>query len=158
MNNENLIKQFYTSFAERNLNAMLECYHPDIVFQDPAFGRIEGKRACCMWKMLLSKKDSDLKVTFSTITANQSTGNAEWIAEYTLSDNGRKVKNVVKACFKFKEGKIIEHIDHFNLWKWSRQALGLPGYLLGWSPFMKKKIQHQLNKKLDKFIDRFIND
>jgi hypothetical protein len=30
-----------------------------------------------------------------------------------------------------KEGLIIEHRDHFELWRWSRQALGLKGLLLG---------------------------
>ena len=131
---------------------MLECYHKDIVFEDPAFGKLCGERACQMWKMLLSKKESDLHVTFSNISADEDSGQAQWIAKYTLSDNNRKVVNHVSASFKFKDGKIIHHIDKFDVWKWSRQALGLPGYLLGWSGFMKNKIQQKLNKRLDKFI------
>jgi len=154
MNSETLIKQFYTSFAERNINAMLECYHPDIVFEDPAFGRLEGKRACFMWKMLLSKKESDLIVTFKNSSADEHQGKADWIAEYTLSETNRKVVNHVSAKFKFKEGKISEHIDHFDVWKWSRQALGISGYILGWTPFMQNKIQQKLNGRLDKFIDK----
>jgi len=133
---------------------MLECYHEDIVFQDPAFGTLTGKRACQMWKMLLSKKDSDLKITFKNITANQTTGSAEWTARYTLSDNNRKVVNHITANFKFKDGKIVEHVDSFDVWKWSKQALGLPGYLMGWTPFMKTKIQQKLNRRLDNFISK----
>lgn len=133
---------------------MLECYHEDIVFQDPAFGTLTGKRAYQMWKMLLSKKDSDLKITFKNITANQTTGSAEWTARYTLSDNNRKVVNHITANFKFKDGKIVEHVDSFDVWKWSKQALGLPGYLMGWTPFMKTKIQQKLNRRLDNFISK----
>ena len=40
------------------------------------------------------------------------------------------------------------------MWKWSKQALGLPGFLLGWTPAMKKKIQENVNAKLDEFIEQ----
>jgi hypothetical protein len=40
------------------------------------------------------------------------------------------------------------------LWKWTKQAMGAPGYLLGWTPFFKNKIQATTNSRLDKFIEK----
>lgn len=152
MSNLKIIERFYWAFSKRDAQKMLECYHKDVVFQDPAFGTLKGERARKMWKMLLSKKDSDLKIILKNCSVDKNKGNAEWVAQYTLTDTNRKVVNHVSAIFKFKDGKIIEHIDKFDLWKWTRQALGIKGYVLGWTPFMKKKIQQKLNQKLDKYI------
>jgi hypothetical protein len=37
------------------------------------------------------------------------------------------------------------------IWKWSKQALGIPGHLLGWTGYMQKKINenalHSLKRK-----------
>ncbi len=152
MPNHKLIKNFYSSFSKRDVEGMLEYYHKDIVFQDPAFGLLKGERAHKMWQMLLSKEDSDLKIVLKNSSADNKKGTAEWTAQYTLSDTNRRVLNHVTASFTFEDGKIIEHIDKFDLWKWTRQALGIKGYLLGWTPFMKKKIQQKLNTRLDRFI------
>jgi len=53
--------------------------------------------------------------------------------------------------FLFQDGKIIKQTDSFDIWKWSRQAFGWKGFLLGWTSFMKKKIQMQANKSLRAF-------
>ncbi len=47
--------------------------------------------------------------------------------------------NKIKAHIRIADGKIIEHTDEFDIYKWSRQALGLPGILLGWSGYLKIK-------------------
>ena len=152
MNNKELINKFYTGFSNGKSEEMVECYHENIVFQDPAFGILEGQRARSMWKMLLSPKNGDIKITFEIIHSASDTGKARWIAEYFYGK--REVVNKVEANFKFKNGKIIEHIDTFDLWKWTRQAMGFTGYLLGWTSFMKNKIQKTTNKKLDQYIEK----
>ncbi|MBI3131960.1 MAG: hypothetical protein HYZ13_11595 [Acidobacteria bacterium] len=58
----------------------------------------------------------------------------------------------LEAQFGFHEGKILAHRDQFDMWKWSRQAVGLPGLLLGWSPFLKKKIQVEARMQLAKYM------
>jgi len=149
---QKLIENFYTSFAEGNIAGMLACYHKDIVFQDAAFGTLKGERAKQMWTMLLSQKKEDTIISHSDIEANADAGKANWVAKYQYGDKKRKVVNNVHAQFRFQDGKIIEHIDHFDLWKWSKQALGGAGYLLGWSSFMRNKIQQTTNKRLDDFV------
>ena len=54
------------------------------------------------------------------------------MATYLFSATGRTVENHIEAYFRFADGKIIEHHDHFDLWRWMRQALGAKGLLLGW--------------------------
>jgi hypothetical protein len=51
----------------------------------------------------------------------------------------------------FKNGKIVRHRDQFNLWKWARQALGLKGLLLGWTPFLQNAVRAQAAKGLTIF-------
>ncbi|MDO6438424.1 nuclear transport factor 2 family protein [Cyclobacterium sp. 1_MG-2023] len=152
MDNKALMNKFYTSFIKGDNKAMGECYHKDILFKDPVFGSLKGDRAFKMWEMLLTPKKEDLKISFDIARVSEKKGKVNWVAEYHFGEKKRKVINNVSAEFKFKEGKIIEHIDTFNLWEWSKQAMGTVGYLIGWTPFMKKKIQKSTNQKLDYFI------
>lgn len=79
-------------------------------------------------------------------------GAGHWEAVYTFSASGRRVHNKMDSAFAFKDGKIIGHRDHFAFWRWSRQALGLSGLLLGWSPFLKAKVRARARGNLDKFL------
>jgi hypothetical protein len=76
---------------------------------------------------------------------------ANWTAAYVFRKTGRKVVNRISAQFEFKDGKIIRHTDHFNLWRWTSQALGLPGYLLGWTGYMQKRCIRQTSALLKNF-------
>ncbi|GGX29590.1 nuclear transport factor 2 family protein [Aquimarina muelleri] len=148
---ENLIEKFYTALNNRDAKTMISCYHDDVVFKDPAFGKLKGDKAKAMWQMLC-KNAQNFKVEFSLIKANNHNGSAHWEAWYTFSKTGKSVHNKIDAQFEFKDGKIIKHIDHFNLHKWASQALGWKGVLLGGTGFFKKKLIGQTNKMLDKFM------
>ncbi len=146
-----LITKFYEAFTKQDSETMVSCYHDDVVFTDPAFGELKGKRAGAMWKMLCQNAQ-DLNIQFSNIEATEADGKAHWDATYTFSQTGRKVINSIDAKFEFKDGKIISHTDHFNLHKWAKQALGIKGLLLGGTSFFKKKLHQQTNRLLDKFV------
>lgn len=130
---------------------MQSCYHEEIIFSDAVFQSLAGKEAKAMWHMLLFNS-KDLQVSFHDVLANDKIGSCYWEAAYTFSGSGRKVLNVITAAFEFRDGKIFRHTDHFDLWKWSRMALGTPGILLGWSPFLQNKIRKQAATALSKFI------
>jgi len=151
MLNDEIIKHFYTSFAKGDVNGMISCYDSNIVFKDPVFGELNGDDACTMWRMLLQKSGGDLKIHFNNIEADNKNGSAEWNAEYVFSKTGKKVINSIKAKFEFQNGKIIRHEDHFDLWSWSKQALGWKGLLFGWTPFMKLGIRKTARKSLERF-------
>lgn len=147
-----LITRFYTAFAQRDWAAMASCYHPDVHFTDPAFD-LRGARAAQMWRMLCTQ-GKDLRLTFSNVHANDASGSAHWEAKYTFSKTGRPVHNQIDAQFQFRDGLIHRHTDHFDFWRWSRQALGAPGVLLGWSGFLKGKVQEQAARSLDSFVTK----
>jgi len=153
MNSQALLDTFYTSFSEGNAKGMNSCYHKDIIFQDPAFGILKGKRARAMWEMLLSKKENDLKVEYKVIEIDDLHGKVNWTATYNFGPKKRHVVNKVSAFFEFKDGKIYRHTDYFNTYKWSKQAMGLSGFLLGWTPFFQNKIKKKTNILLSKYIN-----
>jgi hypothetical protein len=130
---------------------MAECYHPKVHFIDPAFGLLKGEQVSKMWEMLLSRSKGNIKIEFFDVKADEFTGSAKWVATYNFSKTNRTVVNRISAEFTFQDGLIIKHTDSFDVWKWSKQAFGTTGYLLGWTGFFHKKIQQQALLSLKKF-------
>ncbi|ULQ54189.1 nuclear transport factor 2 family protein [Flavihumibacter fluvii] len=150
--NEELIERFYTCFQQKNYKGMQDCYASDAHFSDEAFTNLNSSQVCAMWEMLI-KRGKDLQVEFSDIKANDVEGSADWIAKYTFSAARRPVENHIHARFRFANGKIIEHIDQFNFYTWSRQALGFPGWLLGWTTYLQHKVQKSAMQGLADFMN-----
>ena len=152
--NEEIISRFYSAFQRLDYQTMIGCYSDDIIFSDPVFGLLRGEEAGYMWEMLC-KNAKDFSLTFSNIQLlDEEYATCNWVATYTFSKTGRKVVNHIKAFMKLKDGKIIEHSDAFRISKWAAQALGLKGALLGWTGFMKKKIQQNARNSLVAFIEK----
>lgn len=152
--NTAVIATFYSAFQKLDHAMMNSCYSDDIVFNDPVFGLLEGNEAKYMWEMLCTNA-KEFSLTFSDIEElDEEYATCKWVATYTYSKTGRKVVNNIKAYMRLKDGKIIEHSDAFKLSKWAAQALGLKGVLLGWTGFMKKKIQNSARKSLINFIEK----
>jgi ketosteroid isomerase-like protein len=149
--NENVIQTFYTAFAKRDYETMQDSYADEAIFNDPVFGILHGEQIRSMWQMLCTNA-TKFSLQFDKIQADDEYGTCCWKATYVFSRTGRSVINNVKAHMRFREAKIIEHTDEFDLYKWSRQAFGMQGLLLGWSGFMKNKIRHQALTNLNKFL------
>lgn len=145
MTNSELITNFYQAFANQDAEAMAACYAPDVVFEDPAFGRLEGKDAHDMWRMLMKRGGGATEISFGDVWSEGERASTDWMARYNYGPKGRMVINEIHAEFIIKDGKIVQHIDTFNLWRWARQALGLNGMLLGWSAFFKARM-HETTK------------
>lgn len=128
-------------------------YADDAVFTDAVFQNLDANQVRMMWEMLI-RRGNDLELTFSNVNANDATGSAAWTATYTFSQTKRRVVNQVEARFAFKNGKIIRHTDHFDFYKWSKQALGLSGLLLGWTGFLQKKVQQTALKSLTNYMKK----
>lgn len=143
------IEQFYSAFQERDWATMGACYHPEAHFSDPVFPDLDANGVKAMWKMLLSS-GPDLRIEFEVLEENATGGTVEWDAYYTFSASGRTVHNAVTSKFVLKAGSVIEQVDVFNFWRWSRQALGLKGTLLGWTPLMRNKVQRTAASRLAK--------
>lgn len=151
--NKAVLQQFYTAFQQRDYTTMQNCYADNAMFSDEVFVNLNASEVRAMWEMLC-KNGKDLQLEFSNIQASEKSGSAEWIATYTFSKTGRKVVNRIKAEFVFADGKIISHIDRFSFYKWSSQALGLSGKLLGWTSLLRKKVRKSARQSLGDFIQR----
>jgi ketosteroid isomerase-like protein len=146
-----LIRSFYEAFDRHDGEAMAAAYAPDARFSDPVFPDLRGREPGQMWRMLTSRSE-DLKVELPSHSADGDAGQANWVATYTFAATGRQVVNDINATFRFENGLIAEHEDSFSFWRWSRQALGAPGLLLGWTPLLQRKVQRQAGAQLEGFI------
>jgi len=149
--NAELIRRFYAAFAALDGDAMAELYAPDALFSDPVFVDLRGEEPGAMWRMLTGRAD-DLKVELLEHEADGDRGSARWIAHYTFTQTGRPVENHVRASFRFADGLIAEHRDEFDFHRWSRQALGAPGLLLGWTPLLRAAVRRRARAGLDEFM------
>jgi ketosteroid isomerase-like protein len=145
-----LIERFYGAFGRRDVDAMLECYHPDVVFSDPVFGTLAAAETRAMWRML-NGRARNLRVEYRDVTANEHGGRARWDAWYTFAATGRAVHNRIHAEFQFADALIVRHIDRFSLWRWAKMALGVKGAMLGWVPSVRGAIRAQAAKGLAAF-------
>lgn len=157
--NQRMLNHFYAAFAQLDAEAMAKCYAHDARFDDEVFSLRGHEEVAAMWSMLCAatqEKGADVwKLSTSGVEAGAISGKARWVADYRFSATGRMVRNVIDSRFEFNpEGLIMSQRDTFDLWAWSRQALGTPGLLLGWTPFMRRKIRVQAAANLAKFIVR----
>ena len=149
--NLSLIDELYAAFARRDGVAMAQCYAPDATFSDPVFVGLRGEQPGGMWRMLTSRA-KDLTVDLVSRDAQENAGTAHWIAHYRFAQTGREVVNDVHSRFRFVDGLIAEQVDDFDFHRWSRQALGLPGLLLGWTPKLRSSVQSKARAGLDKYL------
>ena len=150
--NKTTIERFYEAFDKHDGATMAACYAPEGArFDDPVFPGLRGDEPGAMWRMLTGRAD-DLRVQLVEHDADDASGSARWLADYTFTQTGRKVHNDVRARFRFADGLIAEHDDEFGFYAWARQALGPPGLLLGWTPMLHAKVQKQARAGLDEFI------
>jgi hypothetical protein len=155
--NEQTLSRFYSAFVDLDAKTMASCYAESVRFDDPAFSLRGRDQAGGMWRMLCAatqaKGRDAWKLEFRDIHADASSGSAHWEAHYRFSATGRLVHNIIDAEFTFNpDGLIATHRDHFNFWRWSRQALGAPGLLLGWTSFLQAKVRSQARLNLQKFL------
>ncbi|MGZ8222733.1 MAG: nuclear transport factor 2 family protein [Methylobacter sp.] len=148
--NAQLIKALYTSLDKHDHQSMADCYRPGATFEDIAF-KLDGKKQIhAMWAMIC-RPGSDIQATFTIIHADDKTGEAELIDDYTMSETGRKVHNGITSYFKFQDGLIIGHHDVCDPKKWAEQALGgVTGFFAGRFHFLRKL---KADEKLNAFIE-----
>ncbi|QSN62987.1 MULTISPECIES: nuclear transport factor 2 family protein [unclassified Caballeronia] len=151
--NAELIERFYRAFQRADADAMAACYASDIRFQDPAFGLLHGREVGDMWRMLLGRA-ADFTLTFDGISTLGQTASANAVARYTYSATGRAVVNEIATKFAIRDGLIAEQTDTFDLWRWSRQALGVSGWLFGWTPRMQSAIRTKARRALTDYRKR----
>ncbi len=154
--NEITLTKFYRAFAELDADTMTACYAEDASFEDPAFSLKERSQIGGMWHMLCDatrQSRGDWELDFNAIEADEYAGKAHWEARYRFTATDRKVHNIIDANFTFTpSGLIASHRDSFDFWRWSRQALGFGGLILGWAPYFRKQVRAQTLAALTRYL------
>lgn len=146
-------RDFYSAFARRDAERMASLYHPEATFHDPVFGTLNAAQTGDMWRMLLGRSP-DITVSSVLLGTEGQTARVRWDAHYPFSQTGRRVHNMVFARLTVEHGLIVRHTDRFDFWVWARQALGLPGLLLGWTPALHRRISQTAQAGLEAFQAR----
>ena len=71
-----------------------------------------------------------------------------------LRQTGRDVHNIIRAELTVVDGKIVTHVDHFDLYRWMKMAMGPQGVLLGWLPPVQKALQKKARAGLVDFMSQ----
>lgn len=148
--NTALLQRFYAAFATGDHATMAGCYADDASFSDPVFPQLSADEARAMWRMFCTS-GSEIDVRLRTADADAARGSASWGAIYAFPKTGRQVRNEIEASFAFRDGLIVDHRDAFDLWRWSRMALGPVGAVLGWTPMVQRQIRRQAAAQLRRF-------
>jgi hypothetical protein len=155
--NEQTLVRFYGAFAELDPERMAPCYAEDVAFDDEVFSLRGKTQVMGMWRMLCAAtkdKGADVwQLRYRDVKADDAHGAAHWDAHYRFSATGRIVDNSIDAQFEFgPDGRIVQHRDRFDFWRWSRQALGAPGLVLGWTPMLRGKIRAKAAENLRRYM------
>jgi hypothetical protein len=147
------IERFYAAFAKLDADTMQACYAGNARFDDEAFSLQGREQIGGMWRMLCSTTKARGRAHWRLSVSNITAGSAHWEAHYLFSATGRLVHNRIDAQFEFDpQGMITRHRDRFNFWAWSRQALGTPGLLMGWTPWLRAQVRAQAAANLQAFL------
>jgi len=145
--NSKLLEKLYTCLGQKDPDGMAECYHSDAEFQDIGFTLDSKKKIHAMWRLICA---TDLRSSFTIVAADSETGTADLIDDYTFPDTGRRVHNVIRSEFRFRDGLIIRHHDSCNALRWGIQALGPVMGVLSW--LFPAKRRTKAMAKLEEFI------
>ena len=140
-----LLQRLFSSLDRRDHETVATCYHSEATFQDIAFSLHGQKEIHDMWRMICA---GDIHTTFEVVHADDETGRARVIDEYTFSDTGRKVRNVIDSQFTFKDHLVFQHRDECDAQEWAAMAMGgFSGFLAGRiAPLRRLKARMKLKK------------
>lgn len=106
-----------------------------------------------VWKLVFKVTNCTDEVSQTPGSDPCYTGSLNWEADYRFSATGRIVHNVINASFQFNmvSGLIQSHVDTFDFYLWSKQALGCTGFMLGWTSCFHNKVRMNAGNNLSRF-------
>jgi hypothetical protein len=114
-----LLERLFSALNRKDHEAMAACYHAKATFDDIAFALRGREEIHDMWRMICA---GDIKATFSVVHADDRNGQVSVVDDYTFSDTGRHVRNVIDSRFTFKDQLILTHADTCDPLAWAAMA------------------------------------
>jgi hypothetical protein len=143
-----LLERLFSALNRKDHRAMAACYHPKATFDDIAFALRGRETIHDMWRMICA---GDIKATFSVVHADDRSGQVSLVDDYTFSETGRHVKNVIDSRFTFQDQLVLTHADSCDPVAWATMAMGgVTGFVAGRvGPLRRFKAR----RKLAKFVE-----
>ena len=151
------LQTFYHAFLALDARKMSACYAADARFADPLM-RVEGRDGIgSMWQMLcdaiVSNGRADWRLLVGELQIEGERGHVHWEPKYRFGSDDQRVHNLIDSSFTFNEqGLIASQHDRYDLWRWSRQALGTRGTLLGWMPWFRARLRERAARHLEAWM------
>ncbi|KAG9084955.1 hypothetical protein FS749_004804 [Ceratobasidium sp. UAMH 11750] len=151
----NIATKWFAAYTSGDYEGMKALAAPDYIFEDPAFGRLEGSRALAMYRMFIFGRDKSEAVwNVHEVKPSTDSQKANVRFEAVYKFNGRPVTNQITSDILVVDGKVKEQIDKFDVPNWAGQALGIFGWLFGNFSFFQNSVKQKANARLDMFITK----
>ncbi|KAG8751620.1 hypothetical protein FRC14_007723 [Serendipita sp. 396] len=173
---EQLVEKYLAAYKAYDLAAMDACTDPEFTFSDPAFPSLNckyeprsswpighpnfvsvAKQAKGMFSMFVNNREKNkMELEYKDIKKgiNDLTYTATYTVRYIFT--GRPVTNVIQSTFTISptSNLLLSQVDAFPFYTWAKQALGLPGLLLGWTGYLQSQVQHNAGQSLEKYMKK----
>ena len=147
MNSKEIAIKFYDAFSAANIDVLKQLYDKKLIFNDNIFVNLDYNETISMWSSLLVG-NKNMSIKYEIKKYSEKYVEVEWIADYLFTSTNRNIKNIILAKMEIDQGKIINHTDNFDFYKWSQMAFGITGVLIGWTSFFKNKVRTEAYNKL----------
>ena len=142
-----LLHKLFSALERRDARAIADCYHAHATFRDIAFDLQGKKEIHDMWRMICS---GDIRASFTIVHADDGGGHVKVVDEYTFTDTGRRVRNVIDSRFTFADHLVVEHRDVCDARAWAAMAIGgVGGFLAGRIGLLRRS---KARRKLTAFV------
>lgn len=148
-----LVRSYFDALQERDFETLYDCYNEDYTFEDPAIGKLEGRKAKNAWRMYADTLEN-LRIVYRIVQLDsvENTAWVHWDAYYTSPETGKTVFNKIDTHFDVKDGKFHHQHDDFILKEWAKQTMGLKARLFGGTRAFQKRVIKRSNEKLEAYL------
>lgn len=153
MLNKEVVENFYNAFSLLDYSTLKNYLSPNVIYNDPVFGLLEGDAVFKLWKMKCERL-REFSFEFGNIEElDNEYATCEWKISFFHRPTGDVVTMPGKAHLRILNNLIAEHSDAYKMSDWLAASKGLRGKLLGWTGFMKRKEQNIYRRLLDRYIN-----
>jgi ketosteroid isomerase-like protein len=150
-----LVRSYFEALQKKDFDTLYGCYTEDFRFEDPAMGKLEGRKAKNAWRMY-AESLKDLRIVYRIVQLDtvENTAWVHWDAYYTSPESGKTVFNKIDTHFDVRDGKFCYQHDDFILKDWAKQTMGLKARLFGGTRAFQKRVVKRSNEKLESYLSQ----
>lgn len=145
-------ERLFCALQGGDADALIRFYEPDADFYHPLLGRLRGAQIGSAWRSFLALTP-DFGITFRIEQVGPGAAEVSWRQTYRFHLTARPIVITGTSQFLLRrqgaEVLIAQQIDRCDRRLWSRQALGLKGFVLSFLPGWRTFVENELRLTLD---------